>query len=129
MLKKNKSVLLQYRDKTYYCPVELTLDLIGGKWKGVIIWYLGNSTLRFTELKKNITTISEKMLSRELKSLEDNGILSRKVYPEIPPKVEYTLTPYGKTLLPIFNLLSEWGDNHVRLHGSIVTEDDHNSLD
>ncbi|MBQ0733562.1 winged helix-turn-helix transcriptional regulator [Aquimarina celericrescens] len=111
--------MLEYKDKHYYCPVELTMDLVGGKWKGVIIWYLKDSTMRYNELKKKITTISEKVLIKELRSLESDGIVSRKVYPEVPPKVEYSLTPYGKTLIPIFELISKWGNKHVELYGTL----------
>lgn len=119
MIKKNKNILLKLKEKQYYCPVELTLDLIGGKWKGIIIWYLKDKTLRYNELKKQITTISEKVLIRELKSLKSNGIVHRKAYPVVPPKVEYSLTPYGKTLIPIFDLISNWGETHVAQFGTI----------
>jgi len=118
MIKNNEEVILNYKGKSYYCPVELTLDLIGGKWKGVIIWYLKDGTFRFSQIKKMITSISEKVLIKELKSLQQYGIVKRKSYNVVPPKVEYSLTDYGKTLIPIFKKISAWGENHVEKYGS-----------
>ncbi len=90
-----------------------------GKWKGVSIWYLKDPTMRYNELKKKITTISEKVLIKELRSLESDGIVSRKVYPEVPPVIEYSLTAYGEKLIPIFELISTWGNKHVELYGTL----------
>ncbi len=120
MIKGDKDVMLAYKGKSYFCPVELTLDMIGGKWKGVIIWYLKDRTLRFNEIKKTITTISEKVLIKELKTLQEHGIVKRKSYPVVPPKVEYSLTEYGKTLIPIFAHISEWGESHIEKYGKKI---------
>jgi DNA-binding HxlR family transcriptional regulator len=98
----------------YHCPVELTLDIIGGKWKVVILFWLKNGTLRFGELRQRIPGVSERMLTKQLRELEEHGIVRRKVYPKVPPKVEYGLTDYGRTLRPITNMMCEWGLKHMR---------------
>lgn len=91
------------------CPVARTLKVIGGKWKSVILWYLSDrSVLRFNELKRLLPNITYKMLSQHLKEMETDGIIRRKEYHQIPPKVEYSLTERGKTLLPIIGLMYEW---------------------
>jgi DNA-binding HxlR family transcriptional regulator len=89
-----------------------TLHVIGGKWKPLILFMIKNESLRTSELQRGIDGISQKMLIQQLKELEADGIISRKVYPVVPPKVEYSLTDYGKTLLPIIKLMQEWGDTH-----------------
>jgi len=99
---------------TYRCPVEATLDVIGGKWKVLILWWLRDGVLRFGELRRQIAGISERMLTQQLRELEDDGVVRRKVYPEVPPKVEYSLTPYGKSLRPISNLMCAWGKRHIQ---------------
>jgi DNA-binding HxlR family transcriptional regulator len=97
----------------YHCPVEATLDVIGGKWKVVILFWLRDGTLRFGELRRKIPGISERMLIQQLRELEDHGIVHREVYPEVPPKVEYSLTDYGRTLRPITDLMCAWGKKHM----------------
>ncbi|MBY0414787.1 MAG: helix-turn-helix transcriptional regulator [Bdellovibrionales bacterium] len=92
------------------CPVESALGLIGGKWKGVILYHLmKEKTLRFGILKKNLPTITQRMLTKQLRELEDDNIISRKVYPEVPPKVEYTLTEFGLSLRDVIKALELWG--------------------
>ena len=101
--------------KDYHCPVEATLDVIGGKWKVVILFHLTHDgTHRFAELRRKIPGVSERMLTQQLRELEDDGIVHREVYPEVPPKVEYSLTDYGKTLRPITEVMCEWGQRHVK---------------
>src|SRR5215468_6770759 len=85
----------------YHCPVEATLDVIGGKWKVVILFWLKGGTLRPGELRRKIPGISERMLIQQLRQLEAHGVIHREVYPEVPPRVEYSLTEYGRTLGPI----------------------------
>src|SRR5690348_5473551 len=92
--------------------VQTTLKVLGGKWKPPILYLLSSGTLRFGQLKKNITGITQKMLAQELKEMETDGLVLRKVYPVVPPKVEYSLTAYGKTLEPILKSMSAWGQKH-----------------
>lgn len=101
-----------YNDNQQYsaCPIEYTLEVIGGKWKMLIIYQLMiGKVKRYGELKKNIAGITHKMLSSQLKDLEDHGIILRNEYHQIPPKVEYSLTPEGATLLPILGMMYNWG--------------------
>ena len=94
------------------CPVEATLELIGGKYKALILWHLSQGILRFSELRQVIKGATPKMLTQQLRDLEANGLVHREVYPVIPPKVEYSLTERGKSLLPILDALCAWGDAH-----------------
>ncbi|WP_238906727.1 helix-turn-helix domain-containing protein [Clostridium sp. YIM B02506] len=102
-----------FKGTEYNCSMELTLDIIGGKWKPIIIWNLGKETMRFNELKRKLPNITHKMLSQQLKALEENNLIARKVYSEVPPKVEYSLTDQGESLLPLLITLCEWATNHV----------------
>jgi DNA-binding HxlR family transcriptional regulator len=95
------------------CPMEATLDLIGGKWKGVILFRIGEQTRRFNELSRLICKISPRTLTKQLRELESDGLIHRKIYAEVPPKVEYTLTPKGETLRPVLEVLMAWGQEHV----------------
>ena len=97
----------------YHCPVEATLDVIGGKWKALILFWLRDEVCRFGELRRKIPDISERMLTQQLRELEEHGIVSRKIYPVVPPRVEYSLTPYGRTLRPITDLMCHWGKKHL----------------
>jgi DNA-binding HxlR family transcriptional regulator len=96
--------------KKYNCPVEASIDVIGGKWKPLILWALKEETLRFCEIEKELPQITQKMLTKQLRELESDGMISRKVYAEVPPKVEYSLTASGKTVIPILELLCFWGE-------------------
>jgi DNA-binding HxlR family transcriptional regulator len=97
----------------YNCPVEATLDVIGGRWKAVILFWLRDGACRFGELRRRIPGVSERMLTQQLRELEGHGIVHRQVYPVVPPKVEYSLTPYGRTLRPITELMCAWGKQHI----------------
>ena len=101
--------MIKIHNTEYHCPMELTLDLIGGKWKALILWHLGENTLRFSELKKALPKITQKMLTQQLRELEESGLVTRFVYRQVPPKVEYSLTATGKTLLPILTTMYQWG--------------------
>lgn len=101
----------EFRGKQYNNPVELSLDIIGGKWKMPILWRLKDKTWRYSELKKSIGKITHKMLAQQLKELEEDGLISRKVYASVPPKVEYSITEKGKTTIPIIDSLRNWGEN------------------
>lgn len=105
--------MITYKDSEYQCSMELTLSLIGGKWKALILWYLGENTLRFSELRKTLPHITQKMLTQQLRELEGDGLVNRLVYTQIPPKVEYSLTKAGKSLLPILETLCQWGQAYV----------------
>ena len=94
------------------CPVETALDVLAGKWKILILWYLRSETKRFNELQKLLPRTTQKMLIQKLRELENDGIIERKVYPVVPPKVEYSLTEYGTTLKPILKQLYLWGEIH-----------------
>ena len=94
------------------CPVTITLGVVGGKWKLIILWQLSKGTLRFNELEKKIPAVTQKMLAQQLREMEKDGLILRKVYPEIPPKVEYSLTEHGKSLDVVLGALSEWGEKH-----------------
>ncbi|WP_332696200.1 winged helix-turn-helix transcriptional regulator [Halalkalibacter lacteus] len=98
----------------YHCEKELTLSLISGKWKVVILWHLGvEGTHRFSDLQRLFSKISHKVLTNQLRELEEDGIIHREVYPEVPPKVEYSMTELGLTLLPIVEMMYEWGKNRI----------------
>lgn len=94
------------------CPVEATLTLISDKWKVLIIRDLLPGTKRFGELKKSIGSVSQKVLTSQLRQMEESGLLTRTVYPEVPPRVEYTLTELGQSLRPVLDALWNWGNNY-----------------
>ncbi|MDR0819383.1 MAG: helix-turn-helix transcriptional regulator [Oscillospiraceae bacterium] len=99
------------------CPVDATLRLIGGKYKALILWHLIDSTLRFGELHKLIPQATPKMLTQQLRELEDNNLVVRKVYPVVPPKVEYSLTDFGLSLKPVLVVMFDWGADYLRGNG------------
>lgn len=94
------------------CPVETTLTLISDKWKVLILRDLMNDTMRFGELRKSIGQVSQKVLTAQLRQMEGSGLLTRTVYPEVPPRVEYTLTDLGRSLKPILDAMWEWGEEY-----------------
>ena len=96
------------------CPVEATLDLIGGKYKALILWHLSDGILRFSELRTRIPKATPKMLTQQLRELETQELIHREVYPVIPPKVEYSLTATGKSLMPILVAMRDWGADYLR---------------
>jgi DNA-binding HxlR family transcriptional regulator len=94
--------------------VQATLKVLGGKWKLLILWHLKDSARRYSELKRLIPEITEKMMIQQLRELESDGIVSRRTLSEMPPKVEYSFTDYGRTLIPVFQPLCEWGQEHLK---------------
>ena len=102
--------MYKFKGKEYPCCASLTMGIIGGKWKTVILYYLRDKTLRYNELRKEMPTVTERTLSLQLKTLEEDGIIKRKVYTSKPPlKVEYSLTDFGKTLIPVVQSIADWG--------------------
>lgn len=95
------------------CPVELLLNIIGGKWKGVILFHLLNKTLRFNELKRLLPNITQRMLTNQLRELEADGLVFRQVYAQVPPRVEYSLTAKGQSLGPIILAMEQWGRENL----------------
>ena len=93
----------------YICGVAVTLNLIGGKWKGVILWHLSLKTLRFSQLKRRLTGVTQKMLTQQLREMERDGLVHREVFAEVPPRVEYSMTDLGRTLQPTLQLMCDWG--------------------
>lgn len=110
--------------KEYYCSLELTLQVIGGKWKPIILWRLGqDGTLRFSELRRIMPNITQKMLTQQLRELESDGVLHREVYPQVPPRVEYSLTELGRSVLPVLSEMCKWGHAFEANHGTVGTAD------
>lgn len=121
MIIKGKNVAYKLQGKVYHCAMDITMDYIGGKWKSVVLWYLKNGTHRFVELKKLIPDITEKMLSIQLRALEKDGLIKRKVYGQKPPvRVEYSLTEFGATLIPALNAIAKWGRGLGESGGELI---------
>ena len=97
------------------CAVEATLRLIDGKWKGVILYHLLEGTLRFNEIRRRLASVTQRMLTNQLREMDADGLITRTVYAEVPPKVEYSLTERGRSLEPVIRALKTWGDLHVEL--------------
>ena len=106
-------------EATNYCPVSATLDLIGGKYKALIIWQLSEKTMRFSQLHKMIPGATPKMLTQQLREMEAQKLIHREVYPVVPPKVEYSLTDLGKSLMPVLVAMRDWGAEY--LHSQNLT--------
>ncbi|MBC8152158.1 MAG: helix-turn-helix transcriptional regulator [Bacteroidetes bacterium] len=116
---KNQEYTFRHRDKSFHCPMDLTMDYLGGRWKTVVLWYLIKDKKRFSELKRLMPAITEKMLSLQLKQLEKDGLVHRQLYAAVPPRVEYSLTDDGRTLIPLLKAMSNWG-----LKKASMAEDD-----
>lgn len=120
MLIDNKEKVIVLNGQEFHCAMDVTMNYIGGKWKTVVLWYLRKDKKRFSELKRLIPNITEKMLSLQLKTLENDGIVGRKLYAEVPPKVEYFLTDFGKSLIPTLEQIALWGRNLAETKGKMV---------
>ena len=96
------------RPKAAKCPAEATINVIGGRWKVPIVWHLFTGTMRFSELRRALPDVTPKMLTQQLRELEDDGVVRRKVYPQVPPKVEYSLTDRGLSLKPVVQSMCRW---------------------
>lgn len=99
------------------CPVAATLHLIGGKYKALLLWHLSGRVLRFNQLRQLVPEATPKMLTQQLRELEQDGLINRKVYPVVPPKVEYSLTALGESLFPILKAMYEWGSSLMQSQG------------
>lgn len=98
-----------HRHCEYGCPIETTLEVLGGKWKGMVLHRLMFGTLRFNELRRMLPHVTQRMLTRQLRELERDGVIRRRVYAEVPPRVEYSLSEFGLSLKPILLLMGDWG--------------------
>jgi len=113
--------LIELDDKKFQCAMDLTMEFIGGKWKTVVLWYLRKEKKRYNELRKLMPQITERMLSIQLKKLEEDGLVKRQVFTDKPPlKVEYSLTDYGKTLVPVLEEIAKWGRKTAQEKGNII---------
>jgi DNA-binding HxlR family transcriptional regulator len=100
------------------CAVEATVSLIGGKWKGVVLHHLLDGTLRFGELRRRVPGVTPRMLTNQLRELEEDGLIERVVYPQVPPKVEYSLSPLGRSMAPLLQALRDWGEANMDRFGA-----------
>lgn len=111
--------MYKFKEKEYPCCTSLTMGIIGGKWKTVILFHLIDGALRYNELRKEMPTVTERTLSLQLKTLEEDGIIKRTVYTSKPPlKVEYSLTDFGKTLIPLITSIADWGAFAIENHST-----------
>ena len=123
MKNKNTSVISccggagTYGTNETHCPVEVTINLIGGKYKALILWNLMGGVLRFSQLRREVSRATPKMLTQQLRELEADGLISRKVYPEVPPRVEYALTDFGKSIRPVLEAMYGWGSGYLHDQG------------
>ena len=110
----NKQIMTEFnfKGKKFNNPVELSIDIIGGKWKMPVIWRLKDGSKRYGELRRSLPKVTHKMLTQQLRELEQDEIIKRKVYAEVPPKVEYSLTLLGESIIPVIDLLREWGEQY-----------------
>ena len=121
MIVDNTEMVIEIDQQHFHCAMDVTMHFIGGKWKTVVLWYLRNDKKRFSELKAQMPQITERMLSIQLKQLEEDGLINRKVYTSKPPlKVEYSLTDFGKSLIPLLNEIASWGRKTGNEKGKIV---------
>ena len=116
-MKINKTELLVVNNKEYHCVLDLTMAYIGGKWKSIILWYLRDDKKRFGELRKLIPDITERMLTLQLRGLEKDGLVDRKIFAVVPPKVEYKLTGLGISIIPVVEEMAKWGKMIARIQG------------
>lgn len=105
-------------ERTPNCPVEGVLDLLDGKWKGVILYHLMGGTLRFNELRRRLRNVTQRMLTKQLRELEADGLITRTVFPVVPPRVDYALSARGESLVPVLMAMKEWGDRDLAGRGS-----------
>ncbi len=123
MLLNGENKVYKIKGAIYHCGTAVTMGLIGGKWKCIILWYLRHEKLRFSELKRMIPDITEKTLSLQLKALQNDGLVHRKVHGKKPPlKVEYSLSSLGKSLVPVIAEITSWGIDYAEKTGAIISK-------
>ena len=103
----------QRHNQYIHCPVEAALDVIGGKWKSIVLFRIMEETRRFNELRRLLPNVTQRTLTNQLRELENDGLISRKVYAEVPPKVEYSATELGQSLRPVLDALADWSENNL----------------
>ncbi|MBM7865783.1 transcriptional regulator [Heliobacterium gestii] len=109
--------MIRFKNNTLKSTMEVAIELIGGRYKALILWHLVDQTLRFSELKRLIPQATQKMLTQQLRSLEEDGLITRKVYAEVPPKVEYSLSDSGRNLQPVLEAMCQFGKRYVEERG------------
>lgn len=124
MIIKGEKYMYRMHQQDFHCALDVTMHYIGGKWKAIVLWYLKDGKLRFGELKARIPDITDKMLSLQLKALEEDGIIKRTIYAEVPPRVEYEYTEEGKSLLPVVKAIADWGRKKATKEGRLVKIED-----
>jgi len=120
MVIDGKDMAYEMDGRTYHCALDVSMSFIGGKWKSVILWYLRKGPKRFSELNRLVPAITEKMLSLQLKELEADGIIKRQVFAEVPPRVEYSFTEFGQTMIPMLEAIADWGRQLAQQRGRLV---------
>ena len=111
---EHTAIPLLYRDKAYTCGIDVTLAVVGGKWKASILYHLAQQTMRFSDLQRQFADTTRKMLTQQLRELEADGLVHREVYPQVPPKVEYSLTAKGVSIVPILQQMCDWGRHYLQ---------------
>ncbi|MCG8471403.1 MAG: helix-turn-helix transcriptional regulator [Desulfobacterales bacterium] len=106
--------MVLWKGKEFRCPVEVTIDIVGGKWKCLILWHLHEGKMRFKELERIVPGVSQKMLTQQLKEMEKDELLVKTVYPEVPPRVEYELTLRGRSLFPLLQAMHDWAVDELK---------------
>ncbi len=124
MIIDGKKYKYRFLNQEFHCALDVTMHYIGGKWKAVVLWYLRKGKKRFKELKELIPDITDKMLSIQLKALEEDKIIKRTVYPEVPPRVEYEITEEGKSIIPLIEAIAHWGRTKAESEGKLVEIED-----
>ncbi len=120
MIINEEEYYFKINEREFHCALDVTMAYIGGKWKSIVLWYLRKGEKRFKDLKKHIPQITEKMLSLQLKELEQDGIVTRTVFAEVPPRVEYKLTEHGKSLIPMLEEMAKWGRAKGEREGKLL---------
>ena len=105
--------MLKYKDKNFVCHLDLGMEVLKGKWKGLILFHLTEEPVRFLELQRRVKGISQKVLNEQLKALEREGLINKKIYPEVPPRVEYFLTKKGADIMPALKIIAEWTQKYM----------------